>query len=372
MSWGKHPDEVAKLREREFDRIKRREGEIPGFFKFYIESNGDYVTRKTKDYELITASINDSEKINCFIYNERKQVARHIQELTEKLIDGVPKYEYIKSRSGVFDSDPYLSLETQFIDQGGELKLLKIISTRYKRRQITCLNDSMGYVDSFRRVVADFIASINDGELKSSQFEQVSFVSTGKNRFGYQQDVLTNRKGGGDLLRNEYHQLKIEAPTKVEALDQVVLQAVDQEFKFKELLLEKYLNGRRVKLVTIQPDGENTFAIDVVLKGKGIQGSYPLKSMTSNLRFEKLIYKKLTDNKTFQDLTFWPTHDYITPQPTTFSFQKWVKGSKYIKVQFGKSTEIWRYNKAGQVDLKIIDDLESQVVHKRAYLRGGY
>lgn len=371
-SWGMTLKEVEQLRGREFKRLKRHKGEVPGAFKFYIESHGPYKQQRKKDYLLISAKINDYETIDCFIFDDRRLVANHVKELTEELSKSATRVEYLKSRSGLFDGDPYLSLQTQLLAPAGEIKLIKVISTRYKRRQITCVNQDMGYVKSFRRVVGDFMASIDDGQKGENRFEQVSFISKGKNRFGYQQDTLTSQKGGGDLLRNELHSLEIESPGEVVAYDQVMLQAVDKEFKLKELFLERYTNGYKKKQVTVRPEGQGTYNIDYKLEDKGVQASYPLSNMTSSLRFEKLIYKKVSEFKKFKEMTFWPTHPYRKPQETQFSFQKWVKGSKYIKVKFGKSTEIWRFNKDSQVDLKIIKQAGGQLIHKRAYLHGSY
>jgi hypothetical protein len=369
-SWGKTPEEIKKLRQKEFKKLKRKKGEIKDQFTFYIESNGPYQVKKTQKYTLIKSTINSKETIDCFIYNDQKLVSKHIWELTEKFVDGAKKFEYLKSRSGIFDSDPYLSLQTQFLDQDGNLNLLKVISVKNRQRQITCLNKDMGYIKSFRRVVADFISSINYKVDKKNRFEQVSFISRGKNRFGYQRDTLSTLVGGGDLLKNTNHHIQITSPTEIQAVDEVILQSVDKNYKFKELYLEGYVNGDRVKQVMVQPDGVGTYSVNVELNGKGVEGTYPLKNMTSNLIFEKDIYKKLNNNKEFSELTFWPTHDYIRPMQTKFAFQKWVKGKKYITVKFGKSSEIWRYDDDGQVDLKVVKKRGKRLVLKRAYRNG--
>lgn len=369
-SWGKTPEEIKKLRKKEFKKLKRKKGEIKGEFTFFIESNGSFQLKQTKKYNLVKAIINSTQSIDCFIYKDQKLVSKHIWELTNKFIDGSKKYEFLKSRSGIFDSDPYLSLQTQFLDPKGEIKLLKVISVRNAQRQITCINQDMGYIKSFRRVVADFIASINDGKNKRNKFEQVSFISQGKNRFGYERDTLSKLVGGGDLLKNTTHSIVISSPTEIQAIDEIVLQSIDKNFKFKELYLEGYVNGDRIKQVMVQPDGQGTYSVNVELDGKGVEGTYPLKNMTSNLIFEKSVYDKLTKDKKYSELTFWPTHDYIRPMQTNFAFQKWVKGKKYITVKFGKSSEIWRFDGEGKVDLKVVKKNGQRHVIKRAYQFG--
>lgn len=369
-SWGIFPDEIKKLREREFKRIDRKKGEIEGDFTFYMESKKDLQIDGNDNFFSVKSTINQSQFIECLVSKKQNLISKNLLSVTNSFIDESKKFEFLKSRSGLFDNRPYLSLHTQFLNQNGEIKLLKVITVRDSRRQITCFNEDMGFEKSFRRVVMDFISSIQDRQSKKNKFEQVSFISQGKSKFGYSRDTLSQKVGGGDLLKTTSHSIIIKKPTVINAVDEIILQSIGENLEFKELYIERYLNGEKVKRVFVRPEGLGAYLINMQLNGSEIEAIYPLTNMTSNLLFEYLVYQKLTKMNQFKELTFWATYNYPRPVMSHFIFQKVVKGKKYIRVKFENSSEIWRYDESGNVDLKIIRNQGNRFIKKRAYRYG--
>ena len=181
---------------------------------------------------------------------------------------------------------------------------------------------------------------------------------------------MSQKVGGGDLLKTTSHSIIIKKTTVINAVDEIILQSIGENLEFKELYIERYLNGEKVKRVFVRPEGPGAYLINMQLNGSEIEAIYPLKNMTSNLVFEYLVYQKLTKMNQFKELTFWATYNYPRPVMSHFIFQKVVKGKKYIRVKFENSSEIWRYDESGKVDLKIIRNQGNRFVKNELIVMG--
>ena len=131
-----------------------------------MESKKDLQIDGNDNFFSVKSTINQSQFIECLVSKKQNLISKNLLSVTNSFIDESKKFEFLKSRSGLFDNRPYLSLYTQFLYQNGEIKLLKVITVRDFRRQITCFNEDMGFEKSFRRVVMDFISSIQDRQSK--------------------------------------------------------------------------------------------------------------------------------------------------------------------------------------------------------------
>lgn len=370
--WGMSQAEIDKLLAKEAPKLKRHEGEITGEFSYYIEGKKKAKLKETKKLYLLSTEFGGDSNLDCFVYKDRKDVASHVYQITNKLADGAKLRKYIKSRAGAFGEIPYLSLYTQILNSKNELKLIKVLSARYKEMQITCINQDMGYMKGFRRIVSGFLTSLNDKKHRRPDFEQIYFLTVGKNRIGYQYDRLTKKKGGGNLFRFEAHTIQILADDKVDVVDELVLEAIDDKLNIEEVLSERLNKGELVKRAVVRPEGNNMYSISLNLLGNEVQGSYPINNFRSRLKHETMVFDELRKNNQYRDTTYWPFDDDRSPKVTTYKIQK-QKGEKtYVKMKNKNGAGIWQYNSTGEVVLKVFDYQSQKAVLKRDFSYGKY
>lgn len=246
--------------------------------------------------------------IECFVYPNDIMIANAIRAMRENVFAEMPKKvdglligakETRKINSGIIGKDPYLQLDTLYQASQNGIQMvgyLKIASVSNLSQGLVCLNNSLGYQETFIKTVTDIYTSLttkfqNNDKLVSKK-EIMRLSIEGANVGTVSTYTIKFTKGFKQIISSAM--LASDMTHMVSSTDDFVVELADLEGVLLESKNISYNSGERNRAIEISSKDKINYKVKGIFVGKEIGGEIIAKNgIVSNLGSSKMIRSKI-------------------------------------------------------------------------------